>query len=419
MGSQFNNLRIHAKKILEDSLNKSLSHNCINQITEELFVQHIELELQNLELQNAQENLEYFCKKYTDLYDLAPAAYFTINVNGLITEVNNAGADMLGIQKHLLIGHGFSRYIAPEYMNAYAAYRQSMLNSENVKTCELKLMKRNGPLFYATLQGKKIEEECEGINKLLLMLTDITPYKQDNAYSTKDHSDMIEHAAALNEMTSTMLGELRHPLGVLTNYLTGSIRRLEAPNPDVNEINHALKQSLQQLNRMSDYILHMKNFRYKDNDDRQATCIDEMIKGAIDLIKTEITELPVNIRYRKSKNTPHVLVDKLYIQQVIMSLARNAIEAIRDAEVDEPKVTIEVNQLSEDRIEISIIDNGPGFSANEAHRLFDPSFTTKPYGLGMGLAVSRSIIESHGGNLSADLNPTYGACFKFTLPVSN
>ena len=176
---------------------------------------------------------------------------------------------------------------------------------------------------------------------------------------------------------------------------------------------------MQQLSRMSDYILHMKNFRYKGNDDRQATCIDEMINGAIDLIKTEISELPVNIRYRKNKNTPQVMVDKLYIQQVIMSLARNAIEAIRDADIEDPKVTIEVNQLSEQQVEISILDNGPGFATHEAHKLFDPNFTTKPYGMGLGLTVSRSIIESHGGNLSADLNPTYGACFKFTLPVSN
>ena len=235
MGSQFNELRNHAKLILGNNLETPVMNSSLNDITEELFVHQIELELQNVELQTAQEKLEYSCKKYTELYEFAPMAYFTIDEKGIITEVNNAGAELLGIQMHLLIGHSFSRYIAPEYMYIYSEYRKCTLGKESIQSCELKLMKRNGPLFFATLQGKILTDECEG-SKLLLMVSDITAFKQDANKTTKEQTAMIERAAALNEMSATLIGELRHPLGVLTNYLTGSIRRLVAPNPDISVI---------------------------------------------------------------------------------------------------------------------------------------------------------------------------------------
>ncbi len=120
--------------------------------------------------------------------------------------------------------------------------------------------------------------------------------------------------------------------------------------------------------------------------------------------------------YESVNSLPLVKLDKLHIQQVILNLARNSIEAMRDANTKEPKLFIEVRLVNNNVIEITILDNGPGFEQALAHKLFEPHFTTKTYAMGLGLSVSRTIVEKHGGQLTAQVNASGGAYFQMTLP---
>lgn len=401
MGKQYVDLREHAYKLL--NLNKddeSLTKNYVEQVMDELLVYQIELEAQNFHLIETQKELELSHQNYQELYHLAPIGYFTLDAMDLITDVNAVGAALLGINKDQLINRIFSRYIAPESQYIYSEYRNKILKGV-IEPCEIKLMKRGGSLFYAKLDCKVMGSETD--KKYLVIISDFTQH----------------HARATTEAAAHYVHELNRPLSVISNYVHGCIHRLDKGSIDTNKLLQAMKDAAQQLNHVSELILRMKNFNCRDSLDLQLVCLDSVMNEAISLIKHELYEFPLKLSYRKNKSFTTVMMDKLHIQQVILNLAANSIESLRDAKVEDPKLTIEVNQASNHMLEVCIRDNGPGFPKEIAHQLFNPHFTTKPYGIGLGLAVSRTIVESHGGTLVSDFDYFYGACFKFTLPVSN
>lgn len=383
--------------------NKSIADHTLSPSPKDV-IQGMELDLENVVPKSL---FQPSSPHYQNLFQLAPVAYFTIDENGLITDANFAAADLLGIQHSMLLNRSLSRYIAPEYVNAYSEFRASKPESSGLRHCELKLMKRNGPLFYGTLHGQM--DMTDSTHTLLIALTNIRPHKQDMVAS-----DNID---ATNAMNTTLISQLNNSLGVLGNYMSGCIRRLEGENPDIADIHSALTQSAQHINRISQYLLRMRNVYYNENIELSPVNLHEMLCEAIGLVKEENTNSSVKIIYRKNTNIASVEVDKLYILHVFLNLMRNAVDALHDADIIDPTLKIQVNQPDERLVEICFRDNGPGFSTSEIDKLFNPSYTTKSYGLGLGLAVSKMIVESHGAKLTCELNITYGACFKLTLPL--
>lgn len=403
-----------------DTFNKSVPKKNIEFLIEELYLHQIELEIQNADLTTAQHQLEDQRKIYADVYELAPVGYFTLDTNGLITDVNEAGADLIGIRKLKLINRSFSCYVAPEYQLIFSEYRQRTLKHSNIEVCEIKLLTKKRAVFYARIKGKTIIDFATNDKKTLIIIFNITLAKQtdEKIHHHQLSISQVDRMSSAKELSSILAHELNYPLGVIANYINGCIRRLEKGSYKIDEILNVLKQASQQVNRTSEIILRMKNLFHKEKLNYQSTCLDSMIKEVISLLNYEIKNFPITIRYLYNKRIPKIMVDKLYIQQVILNLARNSIESMRDAETNDAKLTIEINQFNQNMVEICILDNGPGVGQDDAHHLFNIHFTTKPYGLGLGLAVSRTIVESHGGELFADVNFPYGACFKFTLPVS-
>jgi two-component system sensor kinase FixL len=203
-------------------------------------------------------------------------------------------------------------------------------------------------------------------------------------------------------------------LSVIFNYIQGCIRRIENGNVTMEELATALKQAAKQSMRASEVILRLKNFKHNGLLNRELVCIDEMLQEVIISIEHEIANSPVEISYRSCKFPP-INIDKTHIQQVIFNLARNAIEAMRDSNVASPHLIIETNQPRKNEIQIKVMDNGPGIAEDSLLALFDPHFTTKSYGVGLGLSVSQSIVRAHGGEIVAENNFFGGACFSFSL----
>jgi two-component system sensor kinase FixL len=418
MGDLFRNLKERATKLLGSPPNvKDKDGDSVNDLIDDLVAYHLELELQNSSIIEMQEQLEVSQNKYRNLYDLAPIAYFTLNSNGIITDVNQVGASLLGINQQSLPNRSFSRYIAPESQFIFSEYYRRTFKKNMTDSCEIKMLKRGDSIFTAKLQGMATVDDG-GTATLLLMVSDLTTDNQMTILAQQNQADssQADRKRPASEMALILSKEIKQPLGVMANYINGCIRRIEGGTYEANDVLFAMRQSLLQLERASDIILRMDNFQYKNNN-RQLVCIDTMIRKVIGLINYELNDFPIEIFYKKNSNVTSAMLDELHIQQVLIHLTRNAIEALRDAKVDNARLTIQVNQVSVDVAEISVIDNGPGFSDENIHQLFQPNFTTKAYGMGLGLLVSRSIVESHGGKLTAGLNPTYGAFFKFTLPL--
>jgi PAS domain S-box-containing protein len=379
----------------------------------------IEFELQNEDLRTTQLALEDAHLKYIHLYELAPIGYFTLNEAGLITEVNNAGAELLGMKKDHLLKKSFSRYVASDSQDLFLLFRKRVLKEMSLQEIEVKLMKKSSQNFYAQLNKRAILNPITQEKELLMFVTDISARKEaDNRlkqYQQKMSSQSPNNS--LDELSCVISHELNHPLGVIANYLQGCIRRLESGKFKIEELLTALKSATQQSHRAAEIILRMKNLKYKSSIKKEAVCLDDMIRETLTLIQYEIIDYPVAVHYRPLPQSLVVTIDRVQIQQVILNLARNAIEAMRDGRVAGPRLIIEINQFSLDAIEINVLDNGPGFDKEIAHKLFESHFTTKPYGIGLGLAVSRSVVEAHGGEIVVKANELGGVCAKFTLSL--
>jgi two-component system cell cycle sensor histidine kinase/response regulator CckA len=397
----------------------SITDKDIYQLVSDFNNYQIELELQNEELLRSQLELEESRNKYIDLYDFAPTGYFTLDEHGLITEVNQLGADLFGVNKNALVDKNFSRYVAINYQDIFYTHKKNVLSDMKFETCEVKLLKRNDAMFYARLNSRSVMNSLTGQKQILTFISDITVHKISEELRDERQVKLTSNnlTRSMTELTTKIAHDINQPIAAIYNYLNGCIRRLEKGDFQVDEILKALNNAVNQSHRTNEIILRMKNFSCKDVLYYESVCINKIINEAISLINYEIADFSLEINYREINYHSSLMLDKIHIQQVILNLLRNSIEAMRDEKTREPKLIIETNILSKSEIEICIMDNGPGIKAENIPKLFDPHFTTKSYGIGLGLAVSRVLVEAHGGTLSILSDPVYGTSAKILLPI--
>ncbi len=188
-----------------------------------------------------------------------------------------------------------------------------------------------------------------------------------------------------------------------------------ATRPDVTEARKGTERIMEAGTLASEIIDRLRSLYKKSSPKRELVAINEVVCEMVGMMAGKAREHGVSIRTDLKDNLPMIVADRVQLQQVLMNLMLNGIEAIAD-----PDGVVKVkSQLDEDgQIEISVIDTGPGLPTGEAGQMFDAFFTTKPQGSGMGLAISKSIVESHGGRIWADSKVGRGATFHFTLPAA-
>lgn len=272
---------------------------------------------------------------------------------------------------------------------------------------------------YFTLRAKAYYDAQGGPIRILGVYWNITEQvqaeKKFRAYQ-KQIAETIR-SNSLGEMASSLAHEINQPLTAISAYIKGCVRRLENKNEVTPEIIEILNEASAQAERAGEVVHRIKNYVRKGELFYEKIDINIVVAQAIHLINQEIQNLTVKIIYTPNKNLFDVRIDKIQIEQVILNLLRNAIEAIQEANTHNPQITIEVKTQKNSYITVRIIDNGPGFSEQIANHLFDVYFTTKTQGMGLGLAICRSIIEAHSGQLSASRLPIGGSCFEFDLPI--
>jgi two-component system sensor kinase FixL len=221
----------------------------------------------------------------------------------------------------------------------------------------------------------------------------------------------------MGEMASALAHELNQPLSAISNYMRGS-RRLLATSTDINasKIEAALDRAAEQAIRAGDIIRRLRTFVARDDSEKRIESVSKLLEEAGALGLTGAREQGVVLRFNLDPACDLVLADRVQIQQVLVNLFRNALESMTASTRRE---LIALNcRAADDMVEIVISDTGHGFSEEAYANLFQPFFTTKENGMGVGLSISRTIIESHGGRMWAEINQAGGATFRFTLPAA-
>ena len=226
----------------------------------------------------------------------------------------------------------------------------------------------------------------------------------------------ISRVTALGEMSSALAHELNQPLSAVGNYLNGLWRMMASdrqPNPQL--VREALDKASEQTLRAGDIIRRLRDFVSKGETERRVESVAQLVNEAGALALVGAKQHKVRVSYALDEDADRVLADKVQVQQVLLNLIRNAIEAMADSTVRD--LTVSSSPVEDEMVEVRVADTGPGLAPEVQARLFEPFVTTKPHGMGVGLSICRTIIEAHGGRMWAENQPDGGAVFCFTLPA--
>lgn len=228
----------------------------------------------------------------------------------------------------------------------------------------------------------------------------------------------VSRLAAVGEMSSGIAHELNQPLCAVANYAQACDRLLALPDPDIGEIRDSLQEIAAQALRAAEVIRRLRSLARPQRPSRELADVNTLIAELADLIQADTKHNRMRYRFEAGLNLPRVLVDRSQIQQLVLNLVRNSVEAMAEQPVEAREVIVRTACTKDGDVEISVSDHGPGVSATVAPHLFTPFCTSKAAGTGLGLAMSRTIAAANGGTLHYHPNVPTGACFTLTLPAA-
>ena len=220
----------------------------------------------------------------------------------------------------------------------------------------------------------------------------------------------------MGELTASLAHEVNQPIAAAVTGASTCVRWLTRDDPDLGEARQAASEAARNAKRAADIINRIRALSKKGESNRQLIDINEVIREIVALLRNEARRYSISIRTNLDANLPNVMADSVQVQQVMMNLIMNGIDAMKD--VDRTReVTIRSQGGEDQQLVISVSDAGVGLPSQQREQIFNAFFTTKSHGIGMGLRISRSIVESHGGRLWAADNSPRGAIFYFTIPI--
>jgi two-component system sensor kinase FixL len=249
-------------------------------------------------------------------------------------------------------------------------------------------------------------------------IRDLTERQQTEARLQELQAELVHMSrlTAMGEMASALAHELNQPLSAIANYMKGSRRLLEnSEDARAATLRDAMDKAGDQALRAGQIIRRLRDFVARGETERRMEDVKKLIEEASALALVGAKDKGVRVRFDFDERSDFVLADKVQIQQVLLNLMRNAIDAMED--VEKRELVIATLPVTENMVEISVADTGSGISPEISAQLFQPFVTTKTQGMGVGLSISRTIIEAHGGSITPRPNPGGGTIFSFTLPV--
>ncbi len=221
----------------------------------------------------------------------------------------------------------------------------------------------------------------------------------------------------MGEMASSLAHELNQPLSAIANYCAGCVKRMQAGNYKLDDLLAAMQKASSQAERAGKIIRRMRDMVKKGDPNRQPIALEELVDETRAFADIDAQRTGTQIIVHLPENLPKIVVDRIMIEQVLLNLLKNGIEAMGDVPVERRLLTLQAQQVDERMVEITVTDQGHGLAEEDIEKIFAPFYTTKPEGMGIGLAICRSIIEFHQGRLWVAPRREGGTVFHFTVPI--
>lgn len=354
------------------------------------------------------------------ILDTVPDATVLIDASGIMQSFNTSAVRQFGYSVEEAVGQNVSMLMPTPYREQHDGYLNRYLTTGEKRIIGVDRVvvgrRKDGSTFPMKLAvgQMKVGERTYFTG----FIRDLTEREESQAKLDQARNELTRLARVneLGEMASTLAHELNQPLSAIANYVQGCRRMLERLDDEyAARMRGALEETAKQALRAGDIIRHLREFVTRGDTERHPEDIKKLIEeaGALALVGSRERGIKSVFEFGLEHNV--VIADRVQIQQVLINLMRNAMEAMRDSKVKE--LTVTTRPAADDRLQVEVADTGPGIADDIAPQLFQPFVTSKPNGMGVGLSISRRIIESHGGELTVRRNEAGGATFTFTLPL--
>ncbi|CAA7611497.1 C4-dicarboxylate transport sensor protein DctS [Magnetospirillum sp. LM-5] len=342
------------------------------------------------------------------------------DLDGRITYVNPAFCQMVGWSAAELVGTAppMPYWLPEEFDQTMEMHRRVMAGDAPPDGFEIQFRRKNGEPFWALVYEAPLIGADGRQTGWMASVLDVTERKraQEMARQQQEQLQRTARLITMGEMASTLAHELNQPLSAIASYTAGCLNRLDSPRFEREDLRPALAKVGQQAQRAGQIIRRVHDFVRKSEPRLNACALNQVIEDSVGFIEFDARQRGIPIQVALAGADPQVEADRILLEQVMLNLVRNGIEAMSHADHSGAPLVITV-EAADDHAVVKVADHGPGIAADAADSLFQPFFTTKDEGMGMGLNICRSIIEFHRGRLWFEPNPSGGSVFCFSLPT--
>jgi PAS domain S-box-containing protein len=339
-------------------------------------------------------------------------------LDGVITSWNKGAERLFGYAAEEAVGQNITLIIPPGRRDEERTIVEQLARGERVDYFETVRMRKDGSLIDVSLTISPMKDVSGRVVGASKLARDITERKRAEEALRQARTDLA-HASRLTimgELTASLAHEVKQPIAAIVTDANTCVRWIMRDEPDLKEAREAAWRIVKDAKRASEIIDRVRLLFKKGTPQRELVDVNEVAREMIVLLRNEASRHSISIRTELAEDLPDAIGDRVQLQQVLMNLIVNGIEAMHD--VDRPReLTIKSQPAQNNELLLSVSDTGMGLPKHQADEIFDAFFTTKTHGTGMGLRISRSIVESHGGRLWAADNSPRGASFCFTLPT--
>lgn len=356
------------------------------------------------------------------ILDTVPDATVVIDSSGMIQTFNQAAVRQFGYAEAEVTGRNVSFLMPQPYRAEHDGYMDRYMKTGERRIIGIDRVVVGQRKDGSTFPMKLAVGEMKSGDKIFFtgFIRDLTERAESEARLQEVQGELARLARIneLGEMASTLAHELNQPLSAIANYTQGCTRLLKRFDDELSErMREALEETARQSLRAGQIIRHLREFVTRGETDKNPEDIKNLVEEAGALALVGSREAGIRTVFDFSARAETVFVDRVQIQQVLINLMRNAVEAMRHCERRELTVRTADGQTARE-IAIEVSDTGPGLADDVAQQLFKPFVTTKPGGMGVGLSISKRIVEAHGGEITMQRNEHGGATFRFTLPAA-
>jgi two-component system sensor kinase FixL len=368
------------------------------------------------QLRQAEEELRLIFRR-------APVGMATLSaahdVDGHFLSVNQAMCTMLGYTESELLSMSMRELTHPDDMEDVSRQLNALFTgSESVKH-ETRYFRKDRAIAHALVHHSLVADSHGRPLIIISQILDRTDVVEAEMEARQQRARLahVARLGTMGEMAAGIAHELNQPLAAIANYTQACQRLLALGTMDGDELSDVLKRVTAQARRAGDVIHRLRTFVRRHTTERKLHGVNDLVEEILPLVELDARSHEVELELRMGEHLPRVQCDGIQLQQVLLNLTRNAVEAMGPVERAK-RLIISTRTQGDEELELAVTDTGEGVPEELINQLFEPFFTTKPEGMGLGLSLSRSIVEAHGGTLRYDSRPEGGSIFRILLPTA-